>query len=69
LDRLRAASRTHLRGIEAHFLAVASPTDLAAVGRVLGEVASRACHGAGVQSDGCPPGSEGIRTSEEPSPA
>jgi len=31
LDTLRAASRTHLRGISGHFLARISPTELTAV--------------------------------------
>ena len=34
LARLRAASRTHLRGIEEHFLAVVDDADLEAVERV-----------------------------------
>ena len=33
LDRLRAASRTHLRGISEHFLAVVDPADLEALER------------------------------------
>ncbi len=45
LERLRAASRTHLRGVEAHFLAVARPDDLETIGRALGEVAAKACTG------------------------
>lgn len=55
LERLRAASRTHLRGVESHFLDIASPTDLAAVARALGEIASRACHGGRGEDDDCPP--------------
>ena len=42
LDRLRAASRTHLRGIEDHFLAVIDPGDLPAVGSAMQAVADRA---------------------------
>jgi DNA-binding MarR family transcriptional regulator len=38
LDRLREASRTHLRGIAHHFLDVIPPDDLAAVGRAMGAV-------------------------------
>lgn len=40
LDRLRLASRTHLRGIEAHFLDAIAPADLAAVGRAMHGVAA-----------------------------
>ncbi len=43
LDCLRKAARTHLRGIDVHFLSVVAPADLPVVGRALGEVASRAC--------------------------
>lgn len=35
VDRLRAASRTHLRGIADHFLDVIDPDDLAAAGRAM----------------------------------
>ena len=44
LDRLRAASRTHLRGISEHFLAVVDPDDLEALdGTSLGCVAAGRC--------------------------
>jgi DNA-binding MarR family transcriptional regulator len=42
LDRLRRASRTHLRGIDEHFLAALEPDDLAAVQRSMRAVAERA---------------------------
>lgn len=42
LDRLRAASRTHLRGIEEHFLAVVDDADLESVERAMTAVARRA---------------------------
>jgi hypothetical protein len=42
LARLRAASRTHLRGINEHFLAVAASTDLEAMERGLTAVARQA---------------------------
>lgn len=46
LARLRAASRTHLRGIEAHFLDILDPGQLDVVGRALQAVADRAGAGA-----------------------
>jgi DNA-binding MarR family transcriptional regulator len=42
LDRLRAASRTHLRGIADHFLSVIDPSDLDTIERALTAVADRA---------------------------
>src|SRR5262245_908183 len=39
LQRLRAASRTHLRGIEAHFLDVLDPGQLEVIGRAMRVVA------------------------------
>lgn len=45
LDCLRRAARTHLRGIDRHFLAIIPADDLRVVGRALGEVAGRACEG------------------------
>jgi len=48
LERLRAASGTHLRGIDAHFLNVVEPSDLPAIARAMRVVADRACHGADV---------------------
>ncbi|MEO5883991.1 MAG: MarR family transcriptional regulator [Candidatus Limnocylindrales bacterium] len=46
LDRLRAASQTHLRGVDAHFLGVVAPADLPVIERSLRGVAERACGGA-----------------------
>jgi DNA-binding MarR family transcriptional regulator len=51
LQRLRAASRTHLRGIEAHFIDVLDPGQLDLVGRALRTVADRA----GAIADGAAP--------------
>ena len=48
LDRLRHASRTHLRGIDEHFLAALEPDDLTAIQRSMRAVAERA----GADSDG-----------------
>jgi DNA-binding MarR family transcriptional regulator len=45
-SRLAAASRTHLRGIERHFLTALSQADVETIGRVLGGVATQACAGA-----------------------
>ena len=42
LDRLRRASRTHLRGIDEHFLAALEPDDLPAIRRSMRAVAERA---------------------------
>lgn len=42
LTRLRAASRTHLRGISEHFLAVVDPADLDALERSMTAVARQA---------------------------
>jgi DNA-binding MarR family transcriptional regulator len=42
LDRLRRASRTHLRGIDEHFLAALDTDDLAAIQRAMQAVADRA---------------------------
>jgi DNA-binding MarR family transcriptional regulator len=41
LDRLRRASRTHLRGIDQHFLAALEPDDLPAIRRSMRAVAER----------------------------
>ncbi|HYM82706.1 MAG TPA: MarR family winged helix-turn-helix transcriptional regulator [Candidatus Dormibacteraeota bacterium] len=60
-ERLRAAARTHLRGIDRHFLSVVAPDDLGVVGRALGDVARRACPG-GVPPGGVAPGGEGARS-------
>ena len=47
LARLRAASRTHLRGISEHFLAVMEPDDLGSLERAMTAVARRAGPGSG----------------------
>jgi DNA-binding MarR family transcriptional regulator len=41
LDRLRQASRTHLRGIEAYFLAPVEPIDLEAIERSCAAIRTR----------------------------
>lgn len=41
LDRLRRASRTHLRGVDAHFLGALDAADLAAIQRAMQAVADR----------------------------
>jgi DNA-binding MarR family transcriptional regulator len=41
IDRLRAASATHLRGVERYFLAPLSATELSELGRSLGAVVGR----------------------------
>jgi DNA-binding MarR family transcriptional regulator len=43
LDRLRRASRTHLRGIAEHFLSAVPNTDLSTIERSMQAVAERAC--------------------------
>jgi DNA-binding MarR family transcriptional regulator len=48
LDRLRRASRTHLRGIDEHFIAVVDDADLMVIQRSMRAVAERA----GVDADG-----------------
>lgn len=45
LDRLRRASRTHLRGVAEHFLGAVDDTDLAVIERTMHAVAERACPG------------------------
>ena len=47
LARLRAASRTHLRGISEHFLAVVETADLEALERAMTSVARQAGPGRG----------------------
>ena len=47
LTRLRAASRTHLRGISEHFLAVVDPDDLEVIERSMTAVARQAGPGEG----------------------
>ncbi len=46
MDRLRAASQTHLRGVSEHFLAVVGDADLEALERALRSIADRAGAGA-----------------------
>jgi DNA-binding MarR family transcriptional regulator len=48
LDRLRRASRTHLRGIDEHFIAIVDDADLKVIQRSMRAVAERA----GVDADG-----------------
>ncbi len=48
LDRLRRASRTHLRGIDEHFIAAVDQADLSVIQRSMRAVAERA----GVDADG-----------------
>ena len=45
LDRLRRASRTHLRGIDEHFLSALETDDMAAIERSMRAVAERAGYG------------------------
>jgi len=65
LAKLRAATGTHLRGVERYFLAALAPRDLAALERALGAVIERAA--AGTTFAGCSasmPGSDGGATLE-----
>jgi DNA-binding MarR family transcriptional regulator len=55
LDRLRAASSTHLRGIQSHFLGVVDADDLPTVERAMSAVAERACHDRTSGADGSRP--------------
>ena len=48
LDRLRRASRTHLRGIDEHFISAVDEEDLSVIQRSMRAVAK----GAGVDADG-----------------
>jgi len=50
MDRLRRASRTHLRGIEEHFLAGLDAEDVSAVQRTMRAVAERACPSGGADA-------------------
>lgn len=54
LTRLREASRTHLRGISEHFLAVVDPTDLGMLERSMTAMARQAGPGEG-ESARCAP--------------
>ena len=64
LRRLRAASRTHLRGIEDHFLDVLEPGQLEVVGHAMQVVSERA--GAGPERPGaCRPGRIGAAGTSE----
>jgi DNA-binding MarR family transcriptional regulator len=58
LARLRAASRTHLRGINEHFLDVAEPADLVVVQRTMTSVAREAGPGKGEAANCAPDGVE-----------
>lgn len=51
LDRLRQASRTHLRGIREHFLAAVDEADLPTIERSMQSVADHAGPGGGDPSD------------------
>jgi DNA-binding MarR family transcriptional regulator len=51
LDRLRRASRTHLRGIEEHFMAVVESADLSTLERSMRAVAENAGPGRGDATD------------------
>jgi len=51
LTRLRAAARTHLRGIDEHFLAILERDDLAVIERALTAVATRAGVATGEDGD------------------
>jgi DNA-binding MarR family transcriptional regulator len=46
LERLRAASKVHLRGIEAYYMDRVAPQDQATVGRVMRDVADGLRHDA-----------------------
>jgi DNA-binding MarR family transcriptional regulator len=61
LARLRAASRTHLRGISEHFLAVVETTDLETLERVMTAVARQAGPGRG-EPEFCGP--DGLETQD-----
>jgi DNA-binding MarR family transcriptional regulator len=52
LDRLRAATPIHLRGVRRYFLEVVEPGDFGAIDRALGAVARNAC-GEGEHSAEC----------------
>jgi DNA-binding MarR family transcriptional regulator len=51
MARLRAASRTHLRGISEHFLTVVEPGDLDSLERAMTAVATKAGPGDGERAD------------------
>jgi DNA-binding MarR family transcriptional regulator len=55
LARLREASRTHLRGIDEHFLAVVEPDDLDATERTMTAVARHAGAGPAGEAADCEP--------------
>jgi DNA-binding MarR family transcriptional regulator len=56
LARLRAASTTHLRGIDEHFLAILDPADLAVVERTMSSVARQAGGSPAFDPGRCSPG-------------
>lgn len=53
LARLRAASRTHLRGVDEHFLAVLDAADLDAIERTMSSIASHAGSGSAAEPGRC----------------
>ena len=63
LARLRAASTTHLRGINEHFLAVLGRDDLDAVERTMSSIAGRAGSGLSVEAGRSPDGTAQVATS------
>ena len=58
LARLRAASRTHLRGIGEHFLAIVDPSDMDSLERAMTAIARRAGPGRD-EPAGCDPAADG----------
>ena len=67
LARLRAASRTHLRGIDEHFLALLDSGDLVAIERAMSSVARRAGPGNSVdEAERCAPDAAGSSVSKAP---
>ena len=69
LARLRAASQTHLRGIDEHFLALLGSVELEVIERAMSSVARRAGPGSGGSSDpaeSCAPDLDG---STDPGPS
>lgn len=64
LTRLRAASKTHLRGIHEHFLATLDSDDLDVIERTMSSIARQAGSGsAGYDPGRCSPGAADARTS------
>jgi DNA-binding MarR family transcriptional regulator len=67
LDRLRTASRTHLRGIDEHFLAPLEPVELEVIETTMLRVAERA--GPGGEHDHCASTAAAMRESAGEDPA